>query len=236
MDLQTDRSMVDFPPMYTLQPNDESRRRQISQWVSQVLNYSKNNLVFLTAYPDIANTSKEQNLQEYVSIGATEDRILLEKLFKNDKIQRTADPRLIEMVLDELVHLEKAMPAPSVQINEIPEEDLDEPLPLEKSKIVTKANTRKLLILWHSISEWADQLAIWVNSDFGPGSKAVMTVFELLSKDSIPRAPVAGMPRSMFTLIANLLEEQGRVAIFATTSSELTSEGFLADDVGIKFM
>lgn len=72
----------DFPPFFTLQPNEETRRKQMDAWCQLVLSYFQN--------------KKETNL-DVSSLSTTH-----KDLFCNSKINRKANSQLIEAILNEL--------------------------------------------------------------------------------------------------------------------------------------
>lgn len=72
----------DFPPFFTLQPNEETRRKQMDAWCQLVLGYFQ---------------SKRQTSLDMPSLMTTHTQ-----LFNNPKISRKANPQLIQAVLDEL--------------------------------------------------------------------------------------------------------------------------------------
>nr|CAH8822545.1 unnamed protein product [Trichobilharzia regenti] len=71
-----------FPPFFTLQPNVETRRKQINAWCQLVIDYFKSRNQFS------------------VSVAAIRDPTC--PLFNNKSIQRSASPDLIALILDEL--------------------------------------------------------------------------------------------------------------------------------------
>lgn len=72
----------DFPPFFTLQPNEETRRKQMDAWCQLVLSYFQ--------------SKKQINLDVSSLTTAHKD------LFSNPKINRKANSQLIQAILDEL--------------------------------------------------------------------------------------------------------------------------------------
>ncbi|VDM03929.1 unnamed protein product [Schistocephalus solidus] len=72
----------DFPPFFTLQPNAETRRKQMDTWCQLVLAYCQN---------------KKQTSIDITSI--TDPKC---ELFHNAKIGRKANPLMVTAILDEL--------------------------------------------------------------------------------------------------------------------------------------
>ena len=71
-----------FPPFFTLQPNKETRRKQMDAWCQLVLGY------FL---------SKKQTSVDISSLMTPQC-----ELFNNPKINRKASPQLVQAIFDEL--------------------------------------------------------------------------------------------------------------------------------------
>lgn len=71
-----------FPPFFTLQPNEETRKKQQNAWCQLVLDYFKHH--------------------NKVNISVTSLSDASDPLFHNKSIQRSAKPELIESVLHEL--------------------------------------------------------------------------------------------------------------------------------------
>ncbi|VDL40288.1 unnamed protein product [Hymenolepis diminuta] len=72
----------DFPPFFTLQPNEETRRKQMDAWCQLVLSYFQ---------------SKKQINLDVSSLTTTH-----KDLFSNPKINRKANSQLIQAILEEL--------------------------------------------------------------------------------------------------------------------------------------
>ncbi|KAL5108489.1 Vacuolar protein-sorting-associated protein 25 [Taenia crassiceps] len=72
----------DFPPFFTLQPNEETRRKQMDAWCQLVLSYFQ---------------SKKQ-----LSVDVSTLMVSQCELFSNPKINRKANSQLIKAIFDEL--------------------------------------------------------------------------------------------------------------------------------------
>lgn len=72
----------DFPPFFTLQPNEETRRKQMDAWCQLVLSYFQ---------------SKKQLSVDVSTLMASQC-----ELFSNPKINRKANSQLIQAIFDEL--------------------------------------------------------------------------------------------------------------------------------------
>jgi ESCRT-II complex subunit VPS25 len=66
----------DFPPFYTLQPNLDTRSKQLQLWRNHILNYSKENKKFLLDY----------------------------SLFTNPRINRSCNKEFIKIIIQELIN------------------------------------------------------------------------------------------------------------------------------------
>ncbi|KXS20920.1 ESCRT-II complex, vps25 subunit [Gonapodya prolifera JEL478] len=73
--------MHDFPPFFTLQPNPESRARQIQLWSELITRYCED----------------KQNL--YIE---PQEWLVRGELFSNEKIKRSVSPQLLNAIFDEL--------------------------------------------------------------------------------------------------------------------------------------
>lgn len=70
----------DFPPFFTLQPNENTRLKQLQSWCELVLNYCKHNRIF------------RLNIIDYQS----------SELFQNKKIDRKLSIEFIQQIIEEL--------------------------------------------------------------------------------------------------------------------------------------
>lgn len=75
-----------FPPFFTLQPNEDTKKKQLDAWSDLILNYCKLKRIFLL---DIAENQNSE-------------------LFSNKKIDRKCSPELINSIIDYLVRSGKA--------------------------------------------------------------------------------------------------------------------------------
>lgn len=71
-----------FPPFFTLQPNTETRRKQLEAWCQFILSYCQEH--------------KQTNLD---TVALMDPKC---ELFNNRKIHRQANPEMINIILDEL--------------------------------------------------------------------------------------------------------------------------------------
>jgi ESCRT-II complex subunit VPS25 len=76
----------DFPPFYTLQPNEKTRFKQLDAWCDLVVNYCKQNRQFELDISEAQNSD----------------------LFTNKKIDRKLSIDFIELIIDELKKIGKA--------------------------------------------------------------------------------------------------------------------------------
>jgi ESCRT-II complex subunit VPS25 len=76
----------DFPPFFTMQPNEKTRFKQVDTWCDLVLDYCKQNRIFELDVVEAQNT----------------------ELFSNKKIDRKLNIEFICLVIDELRKLHKA--------------------------------------------------------------------------------------------------------------------------------
>jgi ESCRT-II complex subunit VPS25 len=76
----------DFPPFFTLQPNEKTRFKQLDSWCDLVLSYCKQNRIFELDIYEAQNTD----------------------LFSNKKIDRKLTIEFIQIIVDELKKLRKA--------------------------------------------------------------------------------------------------------------------------------
>lgn len=75
-----------FPPFFTIQPNEDTRKKQLDAWCDLVLGYCKQKRIFKL---DIVDS-------------------LSSELFSNKKIDRKCSPELVTMIIDELVRRQRA--------------------------------------------------------------------------------------------------------------------------------
>lgn len=77
----SDYWQYDFPPFFTIQPNDETRRLQMDVWCAIIMDYCRRNKLY------------ELNISE--SLGRPP--------FRNDKIGRNLTEESLRIILDEMV-------------------------------------------------------------------------------------------------------------------------------------
>ncbi|CAF0776932.1 unnamed protein product [Brachionus calyciflorus] len=75
-----------FPPFFTLQPNEDTKRKQLDAWCDLVLNYCKFKRIYQLDLNEAQNT----------------------ELFSNKKLDRKCSLELISVILDQLVKANRA--------------------------------------------------------------------------------------------------------------------------------
>ena len=80
--------MKDFPPFYTLQPNLETRSKQLKIWKDYILNYHKENKCF----------------------------ILDHSIFTNKRLDRKCNQEFIQIIIQELVNSKNLLVLSSKQV------------------------------------------------------------------------------------------------------------------------
>lgn len=74
-------SLKDFPPFYTLQPNLETRSKQLSIWKDYILDFSRSNRKFTLDYDIFSNPSINRNCNsEFINM-------IIQELIKSGKIK-----------------------------------------------------------------------------------------------------------------------------------------------------
>ena len=69
-------NLSEFPPFYTLQPNLDTKNKQLNLWKEYILQISLKNRLWILDY----------------------------KIFKNSKINRSCSPEFINLIIEELVN------------------------------------------------------------------------------------------------------------------------------------
>lgn len=123
-----------FPPFFTIQPNEDTRKKQMDAWCDLVLAYCKHKRLFQL---DLADS-------------------LTSELFSNKKIDRKCSLELAVTIIDELVRRSRAewlgidsSPGRSKSKNSSSNADMN--------------NKRSCIILWNSLEEWAKLIYDYVN-------------------------------------------------------------------------
>jgi ESCRT-II complex subunit VPS25 len=114
-----------FPPFFTLQPNDDTRRKQLDAWADLTLAYCKSNRIY------------QLDLVEHES----------SELFNNKKIERNCSIELLRAIVDYMCKTGRAewiegVSSPTSKRS-------------SSSKTPPTASSTKCFVLWHTLDEWS---------------------------------------------------------------------------------
>jgi ESCRT-II complex subunit VPS25 len=130
----------DFPPLYTLQPNEDTRAKQVEAWSDLILGYCKANKLYQLSSNDL------QKLE----------------LFNNKKIDRRCSLELADAVLNALANRGNAewIGPNNKSLSPNKKQPAGQPS-------LAHANC---LILWNTVAEWASIVYEYVNRNSLKGS------------------------------------------------------------------
>jgi len=123
-----------FPPFFTLQPNEDTKKKQLDAWCDLVLNYSKKKRIFQI---DLIEANENE-------------------LFFNKSIDRKCSTELIEAIFDQLV--KKGRGEWCLPSNESSGKNLK-----QSPKKSGSSMNRKCYVLWFTFEEWANLIYDYVN-------------------------------------------------------------------------
>lgn len=130
----------DFPPFYTLQPNEDTRAKQVEAWSDLILSYCKLNKLFQLSMADL------QRLD----------------LFNNKKIDRRCSVELADHVLNAMAKKRHAEwigePHKSLSPNK------------RQQPVQPSLAQAKCLVLWNTVDEWAAVVYEYVDRSSLQGS------------------------------------------------------------------
>ncbi|EUB56628.1 Vacuolar protein-sorting-associated protein 25 [Echinococcus granulosus] len=155
----------DFPPFFTLQPNEETRHKQMDAWCQLVLSYFQSKKLFSVDVSTLMTSRCE--------------------LFSNAKINRKANPQLIQTIFDELHR---------------------------RGNLEWQDRSHKVAsIQWRKASSWAADIEKWVRAT-GRGN-TVCTIYEITDGDDTEGEPFHGLDRAVITEALRYLEKHGKAEI-----------------------
>nr|CDS23983.1 vacuolar protein sorting associated protein 25 [Echinococcus granulosus] len=153
----------DFPPFFTLQPNEET---VISKWMPG------------------ANWCYFQS-KKLFSVDVSTLMTSRCELFSNAKINRKANPQLIQAIFDELHR---------------------------RGNLEWQDRSHKVAsIQWRKASSWAADIEKWVRAT-GRGN-TVCTIYEITDGDDTEGEPFHGLDRAVITEALRYLEKHGKAEI-----------------------
>jgi ESCRT-II complex subunit VPS25 len=146
-----------FPPFFTLQPNEDTRKKQLDAWCDLVLSYCKQKRLFQL------DVSENQSSE----------------LFNNRKLDRKCSVEFIHVIIDELVRLGRAEwigAASDVR---------DGGRASKQHSSPKQVSPRKCFIYWHTLEEWSKLIYDYVARNAMQNS--VCTFFELTESSECER-------------------------------------------------
>lgn len=178
----------EFPPFFTMQPNDETRRKQLDAWCDLILDYCKLKRMFQL---DLAESQKSD-------------------LFHNKKIDRKCSLEMIGALVDELVRRGRAEWIQADSAGTSSRSAASKLSPQQQSIRGKKC----CLILWHTVDEWARLIYDYV--DRRALQNTVCTFYELTESSEIKNEKFYQIDRTLFRKALQALNKQNKAEIFQT--------------------
>ncbi len=173
-----------------------------------ILSYCKAKRVY--QLPRVINTqskavnNENNNSNEDNSTGLSRHALAL---FRNENINRTASPSLVNDIFEEM--LARSLTTPSA------------------------SNANILTIWWCSRTEWADLVYSWADRQGFLDSASVCTVFEVFQSEDQQGEPFYAIPEDLWKAILQELVSKGRCQVFTLGSNDT---GQPSIESGIKFL
>ncbi|KCV71207.1 hypothetical protein H696_02158 [Fonticula alba] len=206
-------AIYNFPPFFTLQPNQDTRSRQLDTWTQLILSH--------TAPASGTVGSLKQRL-------ATADLFNARDVpFVNSNIGRKISPELGRAILDHMLERGNAIPCPSATMVPAPAGAKQQAGTRATSSPSSPGNSgtfsgtfySHLLILHRSAFEWADLIERYA-AEVGLRD-TVLTLEEFLLGRETEDQPFHGMDRTFFkTVVAPELGRRNRVILFGSDDEE----------------
>jgi len=221
-----------FPPFFTEQPVEVQASRQRTAWVELIRSYSAHHRlarISLHSYSYTAGAASSAAAAApaaatpALQAAADKDAALVNKLFRNDAIQRALSPDFARRLLDCVAAegwgaWEDASPLPP---------SLSSGASLS-SHYASLAPSRALFVLSPSrrLPELAD--ALWSFVESSGESGALMTLYELASGDAALGQVFYGVDTVLLLQAVRILEGRGRAAVIPAPVISETGVKFLA--------
>jgi ESCRT-II complex subunit VPS25 len=177
-----------FPPFFTIQPNEDTRKKQIDAWCDLVLAYCKQKRIYQL---DIADS-------------------LTSELFSNKKIDRKCSPELATLIIEELVKRNRAEWIPS-------KADSSSSLSSRKSNqqaaAAASSNSRKCFVYWNSLSEWANLIYKYVCDN--AMQNTVCTFYELTESSDCQSEEFFRIDSSVLLKVLGILQQQKKAEVIS---------------------
>ena len=177
-----------FPPFFTLQPNEDTRRKQLDAWSDLVLAYCKRNRIY------------QLDLVEHES----------SELFNNKKIERKCSLELMRAVVDYMV---RAGRAEWIEANSTPSSKRHSSSKTSSSAVVSpsSATSTKCFVLWHTLDEWSSIIYDYVSRN--ALQNTVCTFYELTESDDCSKEEFARMDKALFNKCLTNLQRQRKAEL-----------------------
>ncbi|XP_030822157.1 vacuolar protein-sorting-associated protein 25 isoform X3 [Camarhynchus parvulus] len=172
-----------FPPFFTLQPNGETRQKQLAAWCALALAYS------------------QEHRLPAMTVREAQDI----PLFANHRLQRKLPLESIQVVLEEL-----RKNGASVRLSVRPDPRSHRAAPSRNLEWLDK-NKTSFLIMWKRPEEWGKLIYQWVSKNGLTNS--VFTLYELVSGDDTENEEFHGLDEATLLRALQALQQEHKAEI-----------------------
>ena len=177
-----------FPPFFTLQINEDTKRKQLEAWCDLVLAYCQRKRIFQL---DLVQAQSNE-------------------LFNNRKIDRKCPLDLQVAIVEHLVKQNRAEWLPDGDSSS--SSPVSSPHKKRDQQQQQPPKRTKCLVFWLTLDEWAAQISQYVNKRFLQNT--VCTFYELLEADEARPEKFYQADTRVFERALKVLQAQGKCEVF----------------------
>ncbi|EPE03888.1 vacuolar protein-sorting-associated protein [Ophiostoma piceae UAMH 11346] len=195
-----------FPPMFTLQPNLNTRRAQLDKWSALVLAYCRHYRIFRLIVgggpPDATGPARVDSSMSGIADDDDMPSVAYyaPDLFRNRNIDRAMPPSEIRQVLDDMKRQGRI-------------EFVDQP----QKGAATDSVSSSFYVFWKTPEEWAAAVEAFVDDTAQRGS--VLTLYELTAGDATRGSELHGLDPVVLQRALAVLVKRGKAQVFGQEES-----------------
>lgn len=182
--------IYNFPPFFTKQPNEQTWRAQLSSWIQLILDYSKENKIWIMN--NRGKVLSKGTIEDYEAdedagdAGEDDEAIEESSLFVNKQIDRSLGVELINEIFSEMVKNNDA-------------------------SYLHKGDSTTIVVNWYRPEDWASMILEWCEETGQLGS--VLTMYEISNGDISIGAEFHGIHPVVLEKALNVLVKRGRAGL-----------------------
>ncbi|CAK7217776.1 hypothetical protein SBRCBS47491_003285 [Sporothrix bragantina] len=209
-----------YPPMFTLQPNLNTRRAQLDKWSSLVLAYCRHYRIFRLVITQAAGSDASSGSapgpvrvdgDEAAAAAAAADddatpsiAYYAPDLFRNRTIDRTMPAGEVREVFDDLRRQGRI-------------EVIGAPATVSLTATAAPTDSFSCYVFWRTPEEWAAAVEAFVDETAQRGS--VLTLYELTSGDGTRSSELHGLDPVVLQRALAVLVKRGKAQVFGSEES-----------------